>query len=74
MRQKQAVLATALKVRTRSPAAPHLRILRAATRAFADRGLTVARVAGIAARAKVNKRMLYHYYGNKEALYLAVLE
>lgn len=74
MRQKQAILPTAPQVRTRSPAAPHLRILRAATRAFADRGLTGARVADIAARAKVNKRMLYHYYGNKEALYLAVLE
>ncbi len=28
----------------------------------------------IAKRAGANKRMLYHYFGNKEALYLAVLE
>ena len=24
--------------------------------------------------AKINKRMLYHYFGNKDALFLAVLE
>jgi AcrR family transcriptional regulator len=28
----------------------------------------------IATRAGANKRMLYYYYGNKEALFLAVLE
>ncbi|MEO7222431.1 MAG: TetR/AcrR family transcriptional regulator, partial [Devosia sp.] len=28
----------------------------------------------IAAHAKINKRMLYHYFGGKEALYVAVLE
>ncbi len=33
-----------------------------------------ARVDIIARRAGINKRMLYHYYGDKEALYLAVLE
>ena len=49
-------------------------ILDAATAEFAMRGLTGARVDDIAARAGVNKRMLYHYYGNKKALYTAVLE
>ncbi len=33
-----------------------------------------ARVDVIARRAGINKRMLYHYYGDKDALYLAVLE
>jgi len=33
-----------------------------------------ARVDRIAARARTNKRMLYYYFGNKEALFLAVLE
>ena len=28
----------------------------------------------IAARAKANKRMLYHYFGGKRDLFLAVLE
>jgi len=31
-------------------------------------------VDAIAERAGTNKRMLYHYFGDKEALYLAVLE
>lgn len=49
-------------------------ILAAATAEFAGKGLAGARVDAIAARAGVNKRMLYHYFGDKEALYLAVLE
>jgi AcrR family transcriptional regulator len=31
-------------------------------------------VEGIASRAKVNIRMIYHYFGGKEALYVEVLE
>lgn len=49
-------------------------ILAAATAEFAAKGLAGARVDAIAARARVNKRMLYHYYGNKEALWIAALE
>ncbi len=41
---------------------------------FAAKGLAGARVEEIARRACINKRMLYHYFGNKEALWLAVLE
>jgi AcrR family transcriptional regulator len=48
-------------------------ILRAARDEFCEQGFNGARVDAIAARAKANKRLLYHYYGNKEALYLAVL-
>jgi AcrR family transcriptional regulator len=50
-----------------------LRILNAATAIFAEKGLDGARVDEIAAAAKINKRMLYHYYGNKEDLYVEVL-
>ena len=50
------------------------RILRAATAEFARYGLGGARVDRIAARAGANKRMLYYYYGNKDELFLAVLE
>ena len=50
------------------------RILGAATEEFSRYGLGGARVDRIAARAGANKRMLYYYYGNKEALFLAVLE
>src|SRR5262249_36827624 len=49
-------------------------ILAAATQEFARYGLGGARVDRIAARAKNNKRMLYYYFGNKEALFRAVLE
>jgi AcrR family transcriptional regulator len=49
-------------------------ILSAATEEFASRGLGGARVDRIAERAAINKRMLYYYFGKKEALFLAVLE
>jgi AcrR family transcriptional regulator len=49
-------------------------ILAAATDEFAAHGLSGARVDRIAQRAGTNKRMLYYYFGDKEALYLAVLE
>ena len=58
----------------RDPEATRERILRAAVAEFAAKGLGGARVDAIAARARANKRMLYHYFGNKEALYLAALE
>lgn len=60
--------------RLRQPAATRRRILKAATTEFAAKGLAGARVEEIARRACINKRMLYHYFGNKEALWLAVLE
>ena len=49
-------------------------ILAAATAEFAAHGLSGARVDRIASRAQSNKRMLYYYFGGKEALWLAVLE
>jgi AcrR family transcriptional regulator len=49
-------------------------ILTAATDEFARHGPGGARVDRIAARAKTNKRMLYYYFGSKDALFLAVLE
>jgi len=49
-------------------------ILAAATEEFSAHGIGGARVDRIASRAGTNKRMLYYYFGGKEALYLAVLE
>lgn len=66
--------ASAAKVLRRDPARNQQRILAAATAEFARSGLGGARVDRIAARAGANKRMLYYYYGNKEALFLAVME
>ncbi|MEO9297146.1 TetR/AcrR family transcriptional regulator [Devosia alba] len=48
-------------------------ILVAGRAEFAARGFEGARVDAIAALAGANKRLLYHYYGNKEELYRAVL-
>jgi TetR/AcrR family transcriptional regulator len=50
------------------------KILKAAEEEFAGKGLAGARIDLIAKRAKVNKAMLYYYFGNKEELYAAVLE
>ena len=58
----------------RDPEETQRRILAAAKVEFAKNGLGGARVDVIAARAKANKRMMYHYFGNKEALFKLVLE
>src|SRR5437868_14127425 len=62
------------KPQRRDPAATRRKLLTAARREFADSGLAGARVDEIAARAGVNKQLVYHYFGDKDALYLAVLE
>ena len=46
----------------------------AAKKAFARKGLGGARVDEIALSANANKRMIYHYFGDKENLFLRVLE
>jgi len=61
-------------VRRRDPDRARASILAAATAEFAALGIGGARVDAIAAKAGLNKRMLYHYFGNKDDLYLAVLE
>jgi AcrR family transcriptional regulator len=50
------------------------KILDAATVEFSRLGLGGARVDAIAKRAKVNKRMIYHYFGSKDNLFLVVVE
>ncbi len=62
------------KPQRRDPAATRKKLLTAARREFAGSGLAGARVDEIAARAGVNKQLVYHYFGDKDALYLAVLE
>ena len=63
-----------IKPRRRDPAATRKKLLTAARREFAGSGLAGARVDEIATRAGVNKQLVYHYFGDKDALYLAVLE
>ena len=59
--------------RARDPDRTKSDILAAAREEFVEHGLEGARVDRIAERAGANKRMLYHYVGNKEALYARVL-
>ncbi len=58
----------------RDPERTRAVILAAATEEFATHGLDGARVDEIAQRSGVNKRMIYYYFGDKNGLYLAVLE
>ena len=57
----------------RTPEVQKQRILSAAIAAFARDGLEGARVDAIAAAADINKRMLYHYFGDKATLFDAAL-
>jgi TetR/AcrR family transcriptional regulator len=58
---------------TRDPVRSRQRILEAAFREFSAQGLAGARVDQIARRAGINKRMLYHYFGDKNGLFREVL-
>ena len=58
----------------RDPDRTRRAILEAATDEFVTKGFAGASVNEIAGRANVNKRMLYHYFGKKDELYVAVLE
>lgn len=49
-------------------------IIEAARIEFADKGLSGARVDEIAARTQTTKPTIYYHFGNKEGLYVAVLE
>jgi AcrR family transcriptional regulator len=62
-----------VSVSLRNPKRTRGRILSAALKEFAANGFTGARVDAIAQRAAINKRMLYHYFGDKEHLFREVL-
>jgi TetR/AcrR family transcriptional regulator len=50
------------------------RILNVATQEFSAKGYDGARVDDIMRTAKVSKNLIYHYFGSKERLFIAVLE
>jgi TetR/AcrR family transcriptional regulator len=50
------------------------KILQAAIGEFSEHGLAGARISAIAQAAGVNKALLYYYFTDKEALYIAALE
>ncbi len=58
----------------RTPAESREQILRAATGEFVTHGFAGARVNRIVKKAGSNPRMIYHYFGSKSGLYIAVLE
>ena len=60
-------------MRERDPEKSRQSILEAAEAEFAQKGFWGARVDEIAARAQINKRMIYAYFGDKEGLYQQVL-
>jgi AcrR family transcriptional regulator len=60
--------------RKRNPERTRKAILSAAMKEFSQAGFAGARIEKIVKAAKCNIRMLYHYFGDKKGLYLAVLE
>lgn len=65
---------TATSAKSRDAARTQAEILAVAVREFADHGFHGARVERITKAAKCNSRMIYHYFGSKEQLYLAALD
>ena len=57
----------------RNPDRTRRRILQAAIRLFAAHGFHAVSVDQIVGKARVNKRMVYHYFGSKDALFEAAL-
>ncbi len=51
----------------------HARLVAEAARLFAARGYDGVTVDEIVAAAEVNKRMVYHYFGNKDGIYRAAV-
>lgn len=72
-RKSKKPAAAAVRNPVRNPDRTRGRILAAAAGEFAAHGHAGARVDAIARRAGSNKRMLYHYFNDKEGLYRAVL-
>jgi AcrR family transcriptional regulator len=60
--------------RRRDAAASRQRLLTAGADEFVAHGVAGARVDRIAAAAQANKRLIYDYFGDKDALFDAVLE
>ena len=66
--------ATPRKSPKRDAQATRARMLKVAVAEFSAKGYSGARIEILATRARVNVRMIYHYFGGKEGLYIEVLE
>lgn len=60
--------------KSRNPARTKENIIQAAITEFSSHGMSGGRVERIANASNINLRMIYHYYGSKENLYVATLE
>lgn len=49
-------------------------LITSARREFADNGFALVRIEAIAEPTDLNEKTIYHYFGSKEGLYIAVLE
>jgi len=61
------------QTKRRTSEASHAAIFAAAAEEFSERGFEAGGVDRIAAKARVNKAMLYYHFGSKRALYIEVL-
>jgi AcrR family transcriptional regulator len=61
------------EVRSRDPERTKAQILEAALTEFAAHGYDGSKIQKIAQRAACNPRLIYHYFGSKDDLYLAAL-
>ncbi|MBJ2158415.1 TetR family transcriptional regulator [Variovorax sp. IB41] len=73
-RTATATAAVAATKRERDPASAKQALIDAAVAEFATKGFAGARVDEIASAAGVNKQLVYHYFDNKQGLYLVALE
>jgi len=60
--------------RKNNPERTKRNIIDVAIKEFAQNGLSGARIDEIAAKTRSSKRMIYYYFGDKEGLYVKVLE
>jgi AcrR family transcriptional regulator len=58
----------------RDPQATRSKILAAAVQSFSEAGIEGTRIDAVARRSGANKRMIYHYFGDKAGLFEAVVE
>jgi AcrR family transcriptional regulator len=58
----------------RDPEQTKSRLIEVASKMMADHGVAGLRVDRVASLAKINKRMIYYYFGDKEGLAAKVLE
>lgn len=60
--------------RTRNAAGSRERLLGAGAKLFAEHGPDATSIDMLSREARLNRRMIYHYFGSKEGLYRAVIQ